>query len=426
MIKSITQYRGLPRQIYLLLIARTVIAMSSFIFPFLTLFLSSRLHMSDMQIGNYLLWVSLSYIPAALIGGKLADKIGRKWVYFFSMVLADIACFISGFYYTDDMVIYILIAGFFFMNMGMPVLSAMMMDLTDPSNRQESFSLIYLGYNLGFAFGPLIAGLLFENYIQWIFWGQAILNLAAMSLIAIFVKDTLPGKCEIASVAADASRVDEQASGETLWRSLLHSPEVLLFALFGSFYAFGYAELGFVLPLQMADLFGTGDGSKLYGIVWSLNGLFVFLLTPLTVLIFKKRHPLLNLAITGICYMVGMGLYALIDTLPLFYLMVVVWTFGEVLGATNSGVFIANHSPISHRARYQSIYDIIQGSGRAVGPMVVGIFLMSHTYMDAWQLVGLMCLIAALAFYIMYRYYKRKEQPPETMADVADNPVYDK
>ncbi|NLF80653.1 MAG: MFS transporter [Clostridia bacterium] len=425
MIKSITQYRGLPRQIYLLLIARTVIAMSSFIFPFLTLFLSSRLHMSDMEIGRYLLFVSLSYIPAALIGGKLADKLGRKWVYFFSMVFADIACFISGFYYQEAMVIYILIAGFFFMNMGMPVLSAMMMDLTHPGNRQESFSLIYLGYNLGFAFGPLIAGLLFEHYIQWIFWGQALLNLAAMSLIAIFVKDTKPGQNEIEALAQDANRAKERASGESLLQSLFHAPEVLLFALFGSLYAFAYAELGFVLPLQMADIFGAGAGSKLYGVIWSLNGLFVFLLTPLTVLMFKKRPPLLNLSFAGICYLVGMGLYSLISSLPLFYLMVAVWTLGEVVGATNSGVFIANHSPISHRARYQSIYDIIQGSGRAIGPLLVGIFLMSHSYADAWRLVALLCLISAASFYIMYRYYHKKEQR-SLEDDPAGVPICDK
>jgi len=423
MFNIITQYRGLPRQVYFLLIARTIVAMSSFVYPFLTLFLNNRIGMSESEIGNYLFLITMVYIPAALIGGKMADKISRKWVYFAAMVLADISFFIAGFYCSQSFVIYILIAGFFFMNMSMPVLSAMMMDLTRPDNRQECFSLVYLGYNLGFAFGPLIAGLLFENYTQWIFWGQALLNLAAMSLIVIFVKDTMPDQDAIGAIAVDESRTKEFASDEPLFKSLIRSPIVIFFAFFGALYAFAYAQLGFVLPLQMEDIFGIGSGSKYYGAVWSLNGIGVFLLTPVMVLLFKHKNPLFNLAIAGICFAVGLGFYSQTASLPLIYLMAIIWTAGEVMGVTNTGVFIANHSPVTHRARYQSIFDIIQGSGRAVGPMIIGAFLMEHTYNDAWLLIGLLCLVAALAYFIMYKIVVRYKKPPIT--DEIDTTIKD-
>jgi MFS family permease len=417
MLHLISQYRGLPRQIYILLLARIVVAMSSFVYPFLTLFLSSRIGMSETQIGKYLFVLALLYIPAALIGGKLADRFSRKWVYFGAMILADIAFFFTGFCYEQAYVIYILIAGFFFINMGYPVLSAMMMDLTRPDNRQESYSLVYLGYNLGFAFGPLIAGLLFENYTRWIFWGEAFLNLCAMILIAIFIKDTLPDESEIAAIACDESRAKEIATGESLFKSLLHTPVVIFFAVFAAFYAFAYSQLGFVLPLHMEDLFGIGSGSKYYGVVWSLNGVMVFLLTPVAVLILKKKNPLFNLSLAGICLAAGIGLYSVIAGLAFFYLLAVVWSAGEVIAVTNTGVFIADHSPISHRARYQSVFDIIQGSGRAMGPMIIGAYLMGHTYADAWRLVGVLCLVASLAFLIIYKIVAKKETPSNT-ADI--------
>lgn len=404
----IRQYRGLPRQIYLLLVARIIAAMGAFVFPFLTMFLSGRLGLSEVEIGKYLLLVAASYVPAALLGGKLADRFSRKTIYIGAMVLCDICFFTTGFYCDQLLSIWLILAGYFFMNMGQPVLSAMMMDLTDPSNRQESFSLIYLGLNLGIAFGPLVAGFLFEKYTPWIFWGQAALNLVAMCIIGFFVQDTTPDQSVMEEISADESRAAEAASGETLWQALRRTPVVICFAVLSCAYTFGYAQLSFILPLQMEDVYGLAMGSKYIGSMWSLNGLAVFLGTPLFVLLLKKLSPLLNLSLAGLCFAAGFGLYALSGNLFLFYGLVLVWTAGEIVSATNSGVFIANHAPVSHRARFQSIYDIIHGTGRALGPLLMGYFLAVNSKAAAWMLVGGLCLLAAAGFFAMYRVAERR------------------
>ena len=68
----IDQYRGLPRQVYIILIARVVAATGAFVYPFITMLLSSRLGFSDQKISYYLLILAVSYVPSALLGGKLA------------------------------------------------------------------------------------------------------------------------------------------------------------------------------------------------------------------------------------------------------------------------------------------------------------------------------------------------------------------
>ena len=419
--RIVTQYRGLPHQIYILLVARIIVAIGGFVYPFLTLFLSDRIGLSDQEIGVFLFIIALAYVPAAMIGGKLADKFNRKWIYFAAMVMGDICFLIAGFFCDRFFVVYLIIAGYFFMNMGGPVLSAMMMDLTRPANRQECYSLIYLGFNLGFAVGPLLAGMLFENYTRWIFWGEAALNFIAMVLIAIFVRDTRPDQQEIEAINNDEERAAEAASNESLLRTLLHSPIVIFFALFEAAYAFAYSQMGFVLPLQMEDMFGISAGARYYSVIWSLNGILVVILTPATVLLLKKKDPLLNLAFAGICFGIGLSAYAYTKDLVFIYALAILWTSGEVISATNSGVFIANHSPVSHRARYQSIYDIIQGSGKAIGPMVIGAYLTAgHSYVQVWQLMGLICAVAVVAFYVMYRLQKHKQHGPECI-DAPDN-----
>lgn len=403
-----TQYRGLPHQVYIILLARIISAIGMFVYPFLTLFLSSRLGFSELEIGKFLLIVSLSYIPAAMIGGKLADRFSRKNTYLVAMVCSDMALLTAGFLTESIIVIYFLLVAFFFMNMSMPILAAMMMDLTAPVNRQESFSLVYLGINIGGAIGPMAAGFMFENHTPWIFWGEAILNLIALTLIFTFIKDTTPGEDDFQQIADDAARKAEIASNDTMIRVLLRSPILISFAICASLLAFSYSQVSFMLPLQMEDLFGISAGAKYFGILFSLNCIVVVLTTPFLVLFTKRNSPLVNMSIAGILYMIGFGLYGIAGHLAVFYILTAVWTFGEIVSATNTGVYIANHSPVTHRARFQSIFDIVQGTGRAVGPLTMGYFLMSHSIPEAWGFVGALCFVAAVALFALRRVERRQ------------------
>lgn len=406
--RMFTQYRGLPHQVYIILLARIISAIGMFVYPFLTLFLSSRLGFSELEIGKFLLIVSLSYIPAAMIGGKLADRFSRKNTYLVAMVCSDMALLTAGFLTESIIVIYFLLVAFFFMNMSMPILAAMMMDLTAPVNRQESFSLVYLGINIGGAIGPMAAGFMFENHTPWIFWGEAILNLIALALIFTFIKDTTPGEDDFQQIADDAARKAEIASNDTMIRVLLRSPILISFAICASLLAFSYSQVSFMLPLQMEDLFGISAGAKYFGILFSLNCIVVVLTTPFLVLFTKRNSPLVNMSIAGILYMIGFGLYGIAGHLAVFYILTAVWTFGEIVSATNTGVYIANHSPVTHRARFQSIFDIVQGTGRAVGPLTMGYFLMSHSIPEAWGFVGALCFVAAVALFALRRVERRQ------------------
>lgn len=404
----IDQYRGLPKQVYIMLIARIVAATGAFVYPFITMLLSSRLGFSDQEISVYLLLLAASYVPSSLVGGKLADMFSRKHVLIAVMFASDIAFFLAGFHCDTIDIIYFILTGYFFINMGSPIIAAMMMDITTPENRQESLSLCYLGLNLGIAVGPLAAGFLFENYIRWIFWGEAIINVISLIIIAIWITDAKPDQSEMDAIAADENRQGEKAGEGGLLQQLLKTPVVLAFAAMGVCYAFSYSQLSYVMPLHFEELFGVAAGSKYMGAMWSINGFVVFAVTPIMVLLFKKKNPLFNTSIAGIGYGIGFGLYAFTQNIIIIFLLVIIWSCGEVLAAANTGVFIANNSPITHRARFQSIYEIVQGIGRAFGPLLMGYFLLDHDFSQAWLLVSLISLFAVAGYYIMYKYQQKK------------------
>ncbi len=412
----IRQYLGLPGRIYVLFLARIIAAMGSFIYSFLTLFMSNRLGYSEGKIAYYLLLLALVSLPAALIGGKLADMFSRKMTYVLLMATAEIMFFVSGFMIDNPHVLIFIFGGFFFVNAGSPIISAMMMDYTTPANRQESMSLVYLGFNLGYAFGPMIAGFLFVNYIRWVFWGNALINGISVLLILTLIKENPREKGQPRTQAKQPKEQETELSEAEaapaavrggLLRQLMHDPVLVAVALFMASATFSYAQVGYMMPLDMESYFGIEVGSRAYGVIWSLNGLGVFLLTPICVYLFKKNPPMWNIAFSMVLFAIGFMGYAFTHNLFIMYFLVLVWTAGEVIDASNTGVFIANHAPKEFRARYQSIYDIIQGTGRAVGPMIMGSFLMNHTASQGWLLCGGLCVISAVAYFLMYAAGKR-------------------
>ena len=68
----------------------------------------------------------------------------------------------------------------------------MMADLTNTKNRKAAYSLLYLGINIGFSLGPLIAGFLYNHYLKILFLGDAATTILSLILVAVFVEETLP------------------------------------------------------------------------------------------------------------------------------------------------------------------------------------------------------------------------------------------
>ncbi|MBR6014618.1 MAG: MFS transporter, partial [Firmicutes bacterium] len=275
----IRQYLGLPGRIYVLFLARIIAAMGSFIYSFLTLFMSSRLGYSEGKIAYYLLLLAIISLPGALLGGKLADMFSRKYTYVALMGTAEILFLISGFVIDSPYVIGLIFAGFFFVNAASPVTAAMIMDYTRPENRQESLSLVYLGFNMGYAIGPMIAGFLFAHYIRWIFWGNAIINMISVLLVLFLIKDEAIDEGGVPTERKEETLQKEtknEISRGSLLRQLAHDPVLVLVAFFMISATFSYSQVGYMMPLDMERVFGIELGSRAYGVIWSLNGFGVF------------------------------------------------------------------------------------------------------------------------------------------------------
>lgn len=398
-------YRGLPKSVYILFTARVINAMGNFVFPLLTMFLTGKLLLSPKTAGLFVSLSSLAWMPGGIIGGKLSDLIGRKKV----MVLFQGAvafCFIPCVFLGKSMLIpWLLILSSLLNGAVQPASNAMIADLTDSKNRKSAFSLIYLGFNIGFSIGPIIAGFLYKNYFKFIFVGNAAASLISSTLIAIFIKESIPDKVNIEDKNNNINE-DEKAEEGSIFKVLARRPEVIAYALLAMIYTFSYSQGSFSTTLLLKQLFEQ-DASKMVGTLSSVNGFVVITMTTIIIGLTRKFKPLFNIALAGVFFAFGFGMQFFISNFYLFVISTVIWTIGEILNATNSGVYIADHSPISHRGRFNSFLYLITGAGSALGPVIMGYYIERFSVRMVWPLVFIMTMISSALLFMLSKKDKK-------------------
>lgn len=407
---SNSSYMNLPRSVYVIFFARLVNSIGNFVFPFMTLLLTTKIGMGEKQVGVYLLAISIIQIPGSLLGGKLTDLIGRKKIMVIFMGLAAL-CYIPCVFLIGSpstiiyVPVFITLACLFHSLVG-PASGAMLNDLTEPQNRQAAFSLLYMGMNAGTAIGSIVAGYLFKNYIKFMFLGDALTTLLSICLLAIYVKETKPNKEEINKLDVD-NRSDEKEETGGLFAALIQRPRLLTFVAIDTIYAFVYAQTHFSMPLQSNSIFGEDLGAKYFGTFNMINCLEVIFLTTLLTILTRKIKPVYNVAIAGIFYAIGFGMLFFVNNFWLFVLSTIIWTIGEIINSINIGVYIANHTPITHRGRFSSIIDIITGSGRAIAPYIMGSYIENNGVTNVWPVIFVLALIASVMMLMLGKTEKK-------------------
>ncbi len=399
-------YSGLNRSIYFLFLAQIVNSLGHFVHPFLTLFLTQKMGMSATEAGVYVYISAFVWVPGSMIGGRIADKRARKATMLTFQSLAAATLLPCGFLGTSIAVPWLLILSSFFQGIAEPVNDAMITDMTVADQRKSAFSLLYLGHNIGFALGPVIAGFLFNRYMRWIFFGDAATTAVALVVVAIFTRESKPTEEQIEESFAH-DETPEKAEHGSVWRVLRHRPFLVAFMFIHVLYSLVYSQVGFALPLQLSATFGEA-GPRYFGIIMTVNAVAVTLFTTFVLNATRKIPPVLTVAISGLFFAVGFGLLHRFDSFAVLIGLTLLWTIGEILGATNASAYVANHAPITHRARVNAIAPIIMYSGQAFGPPLAGLFIDRFSVAGIWPVTLVLSIAGAGLLLLLFLFERRK------------------
>lgn len=400
----ISPYKGLPKEIYIIFISRIINAVGCFVMPLLTLILTERIGLDSGQAGTILSISSLAFIVPAFIGGKLADTFGRKKIIVIFGLLASLMYIFCGFIVPSMSMVYLIIlAGACFSFAG-PAHDSLIADLTTPENRSTAYAMSYMGWNIGFAIGPMLGGFLYKSHLNWLFIGDAVTALISLALIIMFIPETLElAKTEI----KDSSRAMEKHETGSIFKVLLKRPILIMFALISIGYQFGYSQWSFMMPTHISQNFGVGVSGTYFGILASFNGLIVMLLTPLITTMFVKVRNIRAVFIGGLLYTIGFGMLGVIDSLAAFFISVFIFTLGEIVIAISATPFIMNYTPASHRGRMNAILPMIMGFGYMVGPLVMGKTILFTGVKAGWLIVGALLALCSALMYLLEKLSSR-------------------
>ncbi len=403
-VSLLAPYRGLRKEIYIIVSAKTINAMGTLIHPFLTLLLSRKIGLSAGDTGFYIAMCSILWAPASLIGGKLSDIIGRKPVLILFESLASLG-YVACLFITPGMaMVYLIMFNTFCFGAAGPSHDAMMADLSEPAQREGAYSLGYLGYNFGFAIAQVLAGFLFEIHLPLMFLIDALTAAIAIIMIGLLVPETRNEALRKEEMDAD----DETApSDKSIFHVLWERPLLIIFALVCFGYRFLYSCWHFLIPLH-AEFRFPQSGAALFGLLGSFNALIVVIFTPLLTYFLRNRTSIRKIFYGGALFTLGFGLLGFIDFRAAFFLSVFIFTLGEISEAVSLMPFLMSHTPSTHRGRMSSVLPIIMGSGFVAGPIVLGSYLEKTSFRATWHLAALVGLAATIGMGLIDLYERKK------------------
>lgn len=388
-------YKGLPRTIYILFFVQVVNRFGDFVVPFLTMLLVNKLGFSMTRAGFIVTLCALAVIPGAMTGGKLSDHFGRKNIYLIFQTSSALLLLACGFIPTSKLMVVLIIMSAFFSGGIRPILSAIITDVLPPERRQAGFSLSYLGINLGVAFGPLVAGFLFNHFLPLLFIGDALTSFAAVFLVLSQIKESKPQHHENPS-ASDL----EKAEKGSLLSVLLKRPEILIFLLLNVLFSIAYGQHTFGLPVQLNTQFGL-SGAKYFGYLMSMNAIIVVLFTlPLN---HMMRHIKATniIALSGFLYAIGFGMIGMLHSMAGYMVSTLIWSIGEIMLSTSFGVYLANRSPENFRARINAVTTFFFATGTVIATSGMGIYTDAFGLAMLWPLLFVLCTVGAVGMKLL-------------------------
>ncbi|HUS36514.1 MAG TPA: MFS transporter [Verrucomicrobiae bacterium] len=366
--------RQLPRPVWILFAGTFLNKFGAFVIPFLSLYMTGR-GFSVTQAGAAMGAYGAGHFLACVVGGQLADSLGRRPTLVLSMfstagvmlALSQATSFVA-----------IAVLTFFAGLTGelyRPACSALLADLVPQGQRLRAFAAYRMAFNAGWALGPATAGLIAKYSFTWLFIGDAVTSfLYGVIALAFLPKGIRSERKEAGWGEALAVMRQDRRFQRLLLSSLL---------------------IGLVF-FQMVSTFGLhvttlGFSAWTYGIIISLNGLLVVLFElPLTTVSQRfgfERSMIIGYILTGI----GFGGNAFAATIPAIIACLLVWSAGEMLTMPVAVAQAADLAPAHMRGRYMGAFGFTWAIALMIGPLI-------GTALFRWHPAALWGACAAASF----------------------------
>jgi MFS family permease len=388
-------YEEYPSQFWVLVLATFIDRLGgALLFPFFTLYVTLKFGVGMTTVGIIFGIFSISSVVGGMVGGALTDRLGRKKMLLFGLVMSALSALGMGL--VDELGTFLMIAVLvgLLAETGGPAQQAMVADLLPEEKRAQGFGILRVAFNVSVTIGPLIGGLLAARSYMLLFISDAAASLITAGLVYLALQETRP-----TSTAEQAGETMAQTFGGYL--RALRDVAFVWFLGACVLMTLVYIQMNTTLAVYLRDTHGISV--QRFSYILSLNAAMVVLFQfPITRWISRYR-PLAVMAAGTLLYAVGFAMYGFSAAYGLFLAAMVVITIGEMFVAPVGQAIVSQLAPEDMRGRYMAVFGFSWVLPMAVGPLLAGLVMDNLDPRWVWYAAGLLGIGAAAAFYGLER-----------------------
>ena len=363
------------------------------LFPFFSLYITQKFNVGMTQAGIILGFFSIFGMLGSMIGGALTDKFGRRSLILFGLVFSALSTLSLGLVNQFWMLFPLAVLTGLLSDVAGPAHQAMIADLLPEKQRAEGFGILRVVGNMAWILGPTLGGLIANQSYFYLFISDAVISCIVALLFYMLIPETKPE----AQAGEEAQSILGTFAG---YGKVLKDLAYVAFIVAGMFMLLAYQQMYSTLSVYLRDNHGIDPQG--YGFLLTSSAIIVILFQFWTTRRIKHRPPFLMMALGTLFYMVGFGLFGFVSVYWLFVFNIIIVTIGEMIIMPTSQALAANFAPEDMRGRYMAVFGLVWGIPSIFGPGLAGLILDNLYPNLLWYIAGLLCAVAAFAYYVLH------------------------
>lgn len=383
-------YHEYPRAFWIYNIIVFIDRLGGFmLYPFFALYLTQKFDIGMSTVGLLFGVFSISGMVGSALGGAIADRMGRKTVIIFSLILSSLSALGMGFAPSIGIFIAVVVVVGTLSSIGHPAHEAVVADLLPQNKRAEGYGIIRVVFNVAVIIAPPIAGLLIANSYLTLFLVDAVISLISAGIVLFALPETKPQ----AQAHAKPETMKQTFAG---YGRVFKDTPFLAFIGVTVMMTLVYMNMNSTLGVFLRDQHGLPEVR--YGWLLSINAIIVVLFQFWVTRRLEKYKPLLMMAAGSLLYAIGFAMYGFVTGFALFVAAMIVITIGEIVVSPFQQSLVASFAPEDMRGRYMAVSGLSWSISFTVGPYFAGLLLDSANPSLLWGFCGIIGIMATLGF----------------------------
>ena len=395
--KTVRASLEFDQRVWLLLLAMLAFRFGQGLYyPFSTIHFHNVVGIPLSLVGASLGALAAASVVSGLVSGPLSDRYGRKPLMLVS--LTGSAATFFAFALVEDFAGYLAVsvaAGLIGSSMFDAARNAMVADVTQPGRRSRAYGLVRVGGNVGWALGPMVAGLVAASVgsagiYRTLFLGTSALTALVVLVLALAAEESLPATTKAPMPTARAAR---------LRTALMDGPFLALLAA-GVLLYYVFTQDWQALPIYAKNFVGVPDGR--IGIFLGANGLMVILLQlPISYAI--DRTSRVGALLVGAALFASSSATLLLTESFLGILLAFAgfFTLAEMILEVAGAALAAELAPVRLRGTYLALFGACFGAAYGVSPVVAGALLEARLPDVIWKIQLVAAALAAAGLVVL-------------------------